>query len=78
MKEPMVEDLVHKKLSSYVMDSIKLNKIQFISLHTSLKSVQEDVEQDKEKQTKLFDQRLLDLTMLNLEKKLKEESRAGK
>ena len=49
MKDLTVEDHVHKKLTSSVIDSIKLNKIQFISLHTSLKSVQEDVEQAKEK-----------------------------
>ena len=74
MKKPMIEDPVHKKLSSYVLDSIKLNKMQFISLKTSIKYVQEDVESAKEKQSTLFDQRLSTLTMLNMEKKLKEES----
>ena len=38
MKEPVVQDPVHKKLSSSVIDSIKLNKMQFISLHTKIKS----------------------------------------
>ena len=39
IKEHLIEDPVHKNISSFVMDSIKLNKMQFISLHTSLKSV---------------------------------------
>ena len=49
IKEPMIEDHVHKKLSSSVLDSIKLNKMQFINLRTSIKSVQEDVESAKGK-----------------------------
>ena len=62
----MVQDPVHKKLSFSVMDSLKLNKMQFISLHTSVKSIKEDVENAKESQKNLFDQRLLALTMLNI------------
>ena len=71
----MIEDPMYKKISSSVLDSIKLNKMQYISLKTSIKSVQEDVESVKSSQTNLFDQRLPALTMLNLEKKLKEESK---
>ena len=78
MKEPMVEDPVHNKLSSSVIDSLKLSKIQFIRLHTKIKFVQEDVEQAKESQKNLFDKRLPALTMLNLVKKLKEESQLAK
>ena len=74
MKELLIEDHVHKKLSSSVLESIKLNKMQYISLKTSIKSVQEDVEAVKTSQTNLFDKRLPYLTMLNLEKKLIEES----
>ena len=55
MKEPVVQDPIHKKLSSSIMDSIKLNKMQFISLHTKIISVQEDIEQAKESQKNLFD-----------------------
>ena len=74
MKEPIIEDHVQKKLSSSIMGSIKLNKMQFISLKTSIKFAQEDVESFKETQSTLFDQRLSALTMPNLEKKLKEVS----
>ena len=70
MKEPMIEYPVHKKLSLSVLNSIKLNKINYISLHTSIKSVQEEVEALKKNQTTLFEKRLPTLTMLNLEKKL--------
>ena len=75
MKELMVEDLVYKKLSTSIMNSLKLNKMQFINLHTSIKTVREDVENAKEQQKNLFDQRLPTMTMLNMEKKLKEESK---
>ena len=71
----MIEDHVYKKLSSSVLDSINLNNMQYISLRTSIKSVQDDVESVKSSQANLFDQRLPSLTMLNLEKKLKEESK---
>ena len=54
MKEHVVQDPVHKKLSSSVMDSIKLNKMQFISLHTSIKYVQEDVEMLRKSQKNLY------------------------
>ena len=74
MKEPMIEDPMHKKLTSSVLNSIKLKKMNYISLHTSIKSVQQEVETLKTSQTNLFDKRLPALTMLNLEKKLKEES----
>ena len=33
MKEPVLEDLIHKKLSSFFMDNIKLHKRQLIGLH---------------------------------------------
>ena len=75
MKEPIIEDPMYTKLSSSILDSIKLNKMQYISHKTSIKSVQEDVESAKISQTNIFDQRLPALTMLNLEKKLKEESK---
>ena len=40
MKEAVVQDPIHKKLSYLVIDSINLNKMQFISLHTKLIFVQ--------------------------------------
>ena len=39
MKEPMIEDPVYKKLSYSILNSIKLNKMMYISLRTSVKSV---------------------------------------
>ena len=57
------------------MDSIKLIKMQFMSIHTNIKFVQEDVEEAKEKQTNIFGQRLPALIILNLKKELKEESK---
>ena len=38
MKEPMVDDHVHKKLSSSFMETLKLQKMQYISLHSDLKN----------------------------------------
>ena len=75
IKESMVEDPTHKKLSSSYMDNLKLHKMQFISLHTNLKSVHEEIENAKEKQKSLFHDRLPAMTMLNMENKLKEESK---
>ena len=75
MKEPMVQDPIYKKLSSSFMNTLKLNMMQFISHHTLIKSVREDVENLKEKHKTLFDERLFALIMLNMEKKLKEESK---
>ena len=49
--------------------------MQFVSLHTNLKSVQDAIENAKEKHKILFDERLPALTMLNMEKNLKEESK---
>ena len=49
LKDPMIEDPMYKKLSWSIIYSIKLNKMQFISLKTSIKYVQEDVESAKEK-----------------------------
>ena len=49
MKEPIVEAPNHKKLSSSYQDNLKLQKMQFMSLHTNLKSVQEEIENTKEK-----------------------------
>ena len=73
IKELMIEDLVHKKLTSYVLNSIKLKKMNYISLHTSIKSVQQEVETLKTSQPNMFDKRLPDVSMLNMEKKLTED-----
>ena len=45
----MVEDPTHKKLSSSYVDNLKLQKMEFISLLTNLKSVHEVIENAKEK-----------------------------
>ena len=71
----MVEDPTHKKLSSSYLDNPKLQKMQFISLHTNIKSVHEEIENAKKVPKSLFDDRLPAMAMLNMDKKLKEESK---
>ena len=44
MKRPMKEDPIHKKLSSLFMDNLKLQKMQFVSLHSYLKTVMDDID----------------------------------
>ena len=44
MKEPMIEDHVHKKLSSTFLDNMKLQKMQYVSLHYDLKTVKDEIE----------------------------------
>ena len=75
MKEPMLDDPVHKKLSSAFMDNLKLQKIQYISLHSDLKNVKDAIESTKSKQKELFDERLPAYTMLIMDRKLKAESK---
>ena len=47
MNEPMVDDHVHKKLSSSFMENLKLQKMQYISLHSDLKNVKDEIETTK-------------------------------
>ena len=47
MKEPMIEDPLHKKLASFYMDNIKLNRMQLVGLHWDMKSMQDMVEETK-------------------------------
>ena len=75
MKEPMLDDHVHKKLSSTFMDNLKLQKMQYVSLHYDLKNVKDEIENTKSKQKELFDERLPAYTMLTIDKKLKVESK---
>ena len=75
MKEPMVDDHVHKNLSSSFMETLKLQKTQYISLHYDLKNVKDEIESTKSKQKALFDERLPAYTMLTMERKLKAESK---
>ena len=75
MKEPMLDDPVHKKLSSAFLDNLKLQKMQYVSLHSDLKNVKDEIENTKSKQRELFDERLSAYTMLTIDKKLKAESK---
>ena len=75
MKEPMMDDHVHKKLSSSFMETLKLQKMQYISLHSDLKNVKDEIESTKSKQKALFDERLPAYTMLTMDRKLKAESK---
>ena len=75
MKEPMLDDPVHKKLSSAFLDNLKLQKMQYVSLHSDLKNVKDEIENIKSKQKELFDERLPAYTMLTMDKKLKAESK---
>ena len=75
MKEPMIDDPVHKKLSSAFLENLKLQKMQYISLHSDLKTVKDEIENNRTKQKDLFDTRLPAYTMLTMDKKLKEESK---
>ena len=76
IKEPMIDDLVHKKLSSAFSGKfLKLQKMQYISLHSNLKTVNDEIENNRTKQKDLFDTRLLAYNMLTMEKNIKEESK---
>ena len=71
MKEPMV----HKKRSPAFMDNLKLQKMQYVSLHSDLKNVKDEIDNTKSKQKELFDEMLPAYTMLTVDKKLKAESK---
>ena len=75
MKEQMIEDHVHKKISSSFLENLKLQKMQYVSLHSDLKTVKDEIENIRTKQKDLFDTSLHAYTMLTLDKKLKEESK---
>ena len=71
MKQPMLDDLLHKKLSSAFMYNLKLQKMQYVSLHSDLKNVKDEIENTKSKHKELFDERFPAYTMLTMDKKLK-------
>ena len=75
MKEPMLDDHVHKKLSITFMDTLKLHKMQYFSLYSDLKNVKDEIKNTKSKQKELFDERLHAYTMLTMDKKLKADSK---
>ena len=75
MKEPMLDDHVHKKLFSAYMDNLKLQKMQYVSLHSDLKNVKDEIENTKSKKKELFDERLPAYTVLTMDKKLKVDSK---
>ena len=49
--------------------------MQYVSLHSDLKNAKDEIDNTKSKQRKLFDERLSALTILNMDKNLKEESK---
>ena len=49
--------------------------MQYVSLHSDLKNVNDEIENTKSKQKELFDESLPAYTMLTMDKKLKEESK---
>ena len=49
--------------------------MQYVSLHSDLKNVKDEIENTKSKQKELFDERLSAYTMLTMDKKLKAESK---
>ena len=49
--------------------------MQYVSLQFDLKNVKDEIDNTKTKHKDLFDERLPALTMLNMDKKLKEESK---
>ena len=49
--------------------------MQYVSLHSDIKTVKDEIESSKSKQTELFDQRPPAYTMMQMDKKLKEESK---
>ena len=71
MKDPVIDDHVHKKLSSAFMDNLKLQKMQYISLHSDHKNVKDEIEHTKSKKKDLFDEMISSYTMLTMDKKLK-------
>ena len=75
MKEPIIEDPIHKKISSTFLENLTLQKMQYVSLHSNIKTVNDEIESNKSKQTELFDQRLPAYTMMQMDKKLNEESK---
>ena len=49
MKETMIEDPAHKKLSSTFLENLKLQKMQYVSLYSDLKIVKDEIENNKTK-----------------------------
>ena len=49
MKELVIDDHVHKKLSSAFVDNMKLQKMQYVSLHFDLKNMKDEIENTKSK-----------------------------
>ena len=54
----MLDDHVHKKLFLEFMDNLKLQKMQYVSLHYDIENVKDEIENTKSKQKELFDERL--------------------
>ena len=75
MKEPIIEDPTHKKISSAFMENLKLQKMQYVSLHSDLRTVKDEIESTRTKHNELFDQRLPAYTMMQVDKKPKEKSK---
>ena len=70
----MKEDPTQKKLTSLFMDNLKLQKMQFISLHSDLKTMMDDIDTVKNQTERLFDDKLPVMTMRIMNKNLQKES----
>ena len=66
----MEEDPTHKKLSTLFIDNLKLQKMQFLSLHSDLKTVIDDIDTVKNQNERLFDEKLPAMIMLTMNNKL--------
>ena len=49
--------------------------MEYVSLHFDIKNVKDEIDNTMTKHNDLFDERLPSLTMLNMDKKLKERSK---
>ena len=74
MKEPVIEDPIHKKIASFYKDNLKLHHMQLLTLQSDMRSMHTMVEETKGQQERLFEDRLLALSMKQMNKRLREES----
>ena len=73
MKELISKDLVHKKLSFFFIDNLKLHMWQLVGLHSDIKSIMGRVDNAKAKAC-LMIELMFSLSMIRINKRLKRES----
>ena len=73
MKEPVPEDPVHKKLTYLFINNLKLYRMQLMGLHLNMKSIKNRLDEAKDKLESLFDDKIHALSMIQMNKRLKEE-----